>query len=156
MLRKQGKLQQAAQGRPLVVYVEDEPLNADVARAKLERDYELVVATTDQEACAVLRREPRIHAILMDIQLKGSVLNGMDLALLVRGHSPRQELPSYARDLPVARLKDTPLFFLTAYGSGLKPEELAHIGANGIVAKPVDFVRLSSAIVKATMRAIAT
>ena len=69
--------------RELVLYVEDEAENRDVARLRLERDYELCFAATDEEACQILKdRGADIAAVLMDIQLKGSALDGIQLTVI--------------------------------------------------------------------------
>jgi len=42
-------------------------------------------AQTDVQACEILAAEaPRIAAVLMDIELQGSALSGIDLTMLIR------------------------------------------------------------------------
>jgi len=139
--------------KPVILYVEDEEANAEVAEARLSRDYQLVIAENDQRACAILASDQEFYAILMDIQLQGSRLTGLDLARLVRGRPLEAPLPPYAQ-LVRPRTK-VPMFFVTAYGSRYSSEELASIGVTGTVAKPVDFVRLSMALARAAVSSIA-
>jgi len=88
--------------RPRVLYVEDDPLNVEVAVASFELDYEVLCATNDEAACALLRAEgARLLAILLDVQLQGSKLNGIELCNLIRGRGEREL--SYTKMCPFWR-----------------------------------------------------
>lgn len=131
--------------REVVLYVEDEAENRDVASLRLRRSYELLLATTDEEACTILReRGAGLVAILMDIQLKGSVLDGIDLVRLVRGTLPDAKKPRWAEGVPQLSV---PIFFVTAYGSRYSEAELLAVGAQKLVTKPVNFSELTLALV---------
>jgi serine/threonine protein kinase len=131
--------------RELVLYVEDEPENRDVAELRLKRSYELLLASTDEEACAILReRGADLAAILMDIQLKGSQLDGIELVRLVRGTLADNKKPAFAKSVPVL---DVPILFVTAYGSRYAEPELLAAGAQKLVTKPVNFAELTLALV---------
>jgi CheY-like chemotaxis protein len=135
--------------RPLqqVLYVEDEEDNRQVATLRLAGKYELLLASSDREACRLLTvHGPRLVAVLMDIQLKGSLLDGMQLTRLLRGRLPVAAQPEYARGVPT--LPELPVIFVTAYGSRYSSEELEQAGGNELIAKPVDFVRLMSALTR--------
>ena len=130
--------------RELVLYVEDEEPNFEVAELRLSKGYELLWARTDQEACDALRKHAaRLTAILMDIQLKGSVLDGMQLTQLVRGTLPITARPKFAHDVPVL---DTAIFFVTAYADVYPEAKLLRLGGDRLITKPVDFAALSLAL----------
>lgn len=137
--------------RELVLYVEDEPENRDVAELRLRRSYDLLLAATDQEACEIVKtRGHELAAILMDIQLKGSVLDGIALVKLIRGTLPTAGLLAFARDVPV--LASTPILFVTAYGARYSEPELLAAGAQKLVTKPVNFSDLTLALVDLHLR----
>src|SRR5688572_33120334 len=80
--------------RDLVLYVEDNDDNWHVAKLRLSDGYELVRAVDAREACRVLRaRGAELSAVLMDIELRGSDLNGLELTELLRGKRPRGSAP---------------------------------------------------------------
>lgn len=131
--------------RPLL-YVEDNDDNWAVAQLRLGDRFELIRAATDREACASLTKDgQRLCAILMDIELQGSRLNGIDITRLIRGINQRVDLPEYAKTVP--RL-DTPLIFITAYNQVHPEEELKAAGGDMVMAKPVDFRALNMALMK--------
>lgn len=135
--------------RPLqkVLYVEDEEDNRQVASLRLQGKYDLLLAASDREACHLLTLHgPQLVAVLMDIQLKGSLLDGMQLTRLLRGRLPVASQPEYARHVP--SLPTLPVIFVTAYGSRYSSEELEQAGGNELIAKPVDFVRLMGALTR--------
>ena len=81
----------------------------------------------------------------MDIELRGSELNGVDLAKLIRGRSADfQQVPAYARELPT--LPQTSIIFVTAYGAKYTDDQLLAAGGDKVIAKPVDFGALSVAL----------
>jgi len=131
---------------PLVLYVEDNDANWDVVRLRLGRSYGLIHARTDREACELLTREHgKLAAVLMDIELAGSKLNGIQLTRLIRGALPQAEIPYYAATVPSSKV---PILFVSAYGSAYRNDELLAAGANDVLAKPVDFTRLSLALTR--------
>lgn len=138
--------------KPTVLYVEDDEGNIEVAELRLGKRYRLLVARTDQEACDLLRREGTgLQAILMDLELKGSQLDGLALTRLVRGRPLVGDLPAFAQGLPKV---DAPVFIVTAYASAHPPPTISDAGAESFFAKPVDFVKLSLAIANASAKAV--
>ena len=130
--------------RPKLLYVEDEPENFNVAELRLKRKYELIWARDDRTACDLLKVcGGSFAAILMDIELKGSSLSGLDLIRLIRGSPPTQPLPPYARDIPAL---EVPIIVTTAYGDRFPENDLLSLGATHYAPKPVDFVKLSLAL----------
>ncbi len=139
----------SAEPRPLVLYVEDGEENRQVAAVNLGTRFHLLFATDDREACAVLTRSGKaLSVILMDIELQGSILSGIELCKLIRGKLDRATLPDYARDVPVL---DTPVLFITAFGSSANKNEALQAGGNDLLAKPVDFISLRLAMIKLNM-----
>jgi len=140
--------------KPLLLYVEDEEENWHITQVRLRDRYHLVRAADDQEACRLAHSVgSKLYAILMDIQLKGSKLDGIQLCRLFKGKlSPEQraELPPYAQGVPELQ---APLFFVTAYGARYQEEELKAAGATWLITKPVDFVRLTLALANVSAKA---
>lgn len=133
----------------LVLYVEDEVENREVTALRLRDRFELLWATNDREVCAIIHRfHNKLYAILMDIQLKGSQLDGIQLVRILRGE-PLSHLPPYAQGLPTL---DIPIIFVTAYGARYTEEQLLAFGGTHVVTKPVDFVNLTLALANAHAR----
>jgi CheY-like chemotaxis protein len=128
----------------LILYVEDEDENWLVAELLLRRSYNLLRARDDREACALINeKRDAIEAVLMDIQLAGSVLDGLKLTRLLKGRLGASEMPSYAR---MVRKIDVPVIFVTAYGSRYTESDLIASGGDAMLPKPVDFVQLTSTL----------
>ena len=136
--------------RDHVLYVEDEFANWQVANLRLQSSYVLSWAKSDEEACELLRKQ-EFYAILLDVQLRGSTLDGLQLAQVIRGRPLSEPLPEYAKDLP-DRIRDVPIIFVTAFGNTLPEEELRGIGEEPIIGKPVNFTQLALALVDAHLR----
>ncbi len=132
--------------RELILYVEDDEDNWDIAELRLAKHYDLVRARNDEQACRFLReRHQDVDLILMDIELRGSELNGLELTELMRGNTlpERRLIPSYARNLsPVSK----PVIFVTAHGARFTPVRLLLSGADKVIPKPVDFADLQAAV----------
>jgi CheY-like chemotaxis protein len=137
-------LVQATRRRDLVLYVEDNDDNWHIAQLRLGDGYELVRAATAREACALLiARGPEFAAVLMDIELRGSELNGVEIVELLRGKRPRASAPDFARQLPAIA---APIIFVTAHGAKYGDDLLLAAGGDKVIAKPVDFGALSLAL----------
>jgi CheY-like chemotaxis protein len=130
--------------RDLVLYVEDNDDNWHIAQLRLSDGYELVRAANAREACQLLiERGSQFSAVLMDIELRGSELNGVELVELLRGKRPRAMAPDFARTLPAVA---APIIFVTAHGAKYPDEQLLAAGGDKVIAKPVDFAALSIAL----------
>jgi CheY-like chemotaxis protein len=139
--------------RELLLYVEDDDDNWIVAEARLKHAYEVVRARSSQQACReIVQRGSEICAILMDIELRGSDLNGVELTELIRGRSTRASLPDYARNVPVLT---TPVLFVTAHGAKYSDAALMHAGGNKVIPKPVNFGDLNIALTQLHLERIA-
>lgn len=136
----------------LVLYVEDDRDNREVASARLDKNYDLLLADDDREACEVLcKKGTDLALVLMDIELKGSRLNGIDLTRLIRGKLDSRSIPSYAKSVPQLRV---PILFVTAYGRNYNRAELLLAGGDDVIQKPVDFIELHAAMTRAYLNRI--
>jgi CheY-like chemotaxis protein len=133
-----------APAKPLLLYVEDDDDNWAVARMRLTDRYDITRASNAREACDILaRRGPEFTAILMDIELQGSEINGIQLTEFLRGAS-RATAPSYLAGVPV--LHATTIIFVTAHGAAFEGGQLEKAGGDRVIGKPVDFKALNLAI----------
>lgn len=136
--------------RRRILYVEDDIDIWNVTRYKLRAKYDLVHAASDKEACRLLSEEGEtFHAVLMDIELKGSALNGLQLVQILRGTLPADERPAYAQQMPVSHV---PVIMLSAYVGAYKEAELLALGADRALSKPVDFVDLTMALTELNLK----
>ncbi len=132
-----------------VLYVEDETPNWEVVELRLGKRFKLQWARSSEEACDRIRAQKGEYlAILMDIQLSGSALDGVALTRALRGKTDQASLPAFARGLPKI---DCPLFFVTAYGDLYPPNELTAAGGDGWMPKPVDFLKLMMLLSRASV-----
>lgn len=131
--------------RELLLYVEDDDANWGVAELRLSQGYELIRAASAAEACRVVRaRGAELAGILMDIELRGSDLNGVELTRLLRGKPSTHVLPAYARE--TLALPHVPIIFVTAHGAKYSDSDLMLAGGDKVIPKPVDFGALSLAL----------
>jgi CheY-like chemotaxis protein len=127
-----------------ILYVEDDDDNYLVAELRIGKRYRLVRARDAEETCRVVRsRGEHLRAILMDIELRGSDLNGIELAQLVRGMLGESRLPDYAVALPKLSV---PVLFVTAHGAKYDEPRLRAMGGDRLITKPVDFGELELAL----------
>ena len=138
-----------------VLYVEDEAPNWEVVELRLGKRFKLQWARSSEEACQRIQAQKGGYlAILMDIQLSGSSLDGIALTRALRGKTDQSKLPAFARGLPKI---ECPIFFVTAYGSLYAGNELTEAGGDGWMPKPVDFLKLMMLLSRASvMRALET
>jgi CheY-like chemotaxis protein len=135
--------------RAVVLYVEDEAPNREVATFRLRDRCELYCADSSRSACALVRQlGGRLNAVLMDIQLRGSDLDGIALTKLIRGGLRPKDRPPYAAGMPIVTV---PIFFMTAYGDRYSEKELLDAGGTQVLHKPVDFVALMGAMARAAV-----
>jgi CheY-like chemotaxis protein len=132
--------------KSVILYVEDDAVNQQIACARLGKKYDILLASNDREACKTLSdHHATIIVVLMDIELQGSKLNGIDLTRLFRGKLPANERPLYTESVPTI---DVPILFVTAYGQRFNQNELLEAGADNVIAKPIDFVQLQTAMTR--------
>ncbi len=132
-----------------ILYVEDEDINWEVTQLALKDHHHIERAKTDFEAFSVLRRNI-YDLILMDIQLSGSKLNGIEITRVLK-QVDGAPAPSYAQGIDA---RDTPVVFVTAYTARYTRAELLQAGGNEAAYKPVDFVRLQLVIARLLVKHI--
>lgn len=153
MLNEKASKMASKTNKPCLLYVDDDPSNIVVMEMRLENHYEVLSATSDREACALLRSHgDRMALVLMDIQLIGSQLDGIDLARLIRGTLDEKKKHGFAQNVPVR--EDLPILFVTAYGEQHDLATLFAAGGSAVIAKPVDFIKLSRAMTRHHLKTV--
>jgi CheY-like chemotaxis protein len=136
--------------RELLLYVEDDDDNWEVAEFRLAETYDMLRASTAEQACEILRtRGHEIDLVLMDIELRGSDLNGVELTALMRGNNRARDLPAYARGLPIV---SKPVVYVTAHGKRYTNVALMLSGADQVITKPVNFDELRAALTSLALK----
>lgn len=136
----------------VVLYVEDEAANWEVTELRLRGRFTLIWARSAEEACTAIRaHDGKFHAVLMDLQLKGSQLDGLQLTALLKHRPLGFDVPEFARNLPTV---DSPIFFVTAFGAVHGEQRLQEVGGDAYVPKPVDFVKLSNLLASTAARRV--
>ena len=133
--------------KPPILYVEDENTNWEIASLSLSDRYRVTRAKNSQEAFDLIRYN-QFEVILMDIQLMGSDLNGIEITQLLKGLTTNASL-SYTKDVTV---KETPIIFVTAYSARYTKQDLVQAGGDDLITKPVDFTRLTLAMSRLMVR----
>jgi len=134
-------------GRQQILYVEDEDMNWEVTHLSLRDKFTLTRAATAEEAFEILGKK-KFDLILMDIQLSGSSLNGIEITQILKGLAA-QSTPNFARG---ADCQGARIIFVTAYSARYTKDELLEAGGDDLITKPVDFTRLSLAISRLLVR----
>ena len=126
----------AAAHEPLrILLVEDNALNAAVARLHMGRmGHELTVAASAHEAWGILARE-RFAVVLMDIEMPE--VDGITAARTIRAGGPP--------DAPVLD-PGVPIIAVTAHALEDMRQECLEAGMNGFVPKPINFKVLRDAL----------
>ncbi len=133
--------------KPLILYVEDDDTNWDLSNVALSERYRVVRARNAREAFSLLSERP-FDLILMDIELSGSSLNGIEITqVLKKVPSAPQPVPA-----PMVEVDGTPIIFVSAYSAQYSKKDLLNAGGDDLVTKPVDFTRLSLAMSRMMVR----
>lgn len=143
----------SSNAKPLVLYVEDDADTFKLAQLRLQAKYELINAGSDRQACELLvKRGTELFAVLMDIELQGSLLDGLALVKAIRGLTPKNTLPVWAQGLP--SLPHLPIIVMTAYVTRYSEPEVKALGASHFLTKPIDFMRLNLALAQANIQSV--
>ncbi len=113
---------------PRILYVEDNETNFVIARSILSKDFEVDWAPSSDQAIDKLE-STAYDLILMDIELSGSAMSGLDLT---------QELRSGRFDRTEQRLSDLPIIIVTGYTAAYSETDLLGLGANAMLHKPIE------------------
>ncbi|MFO0598727.1 MAG: response regulator [Myxococcaceae bacterium] len=139
--------------KPLIVYVEDDLDSFRLTQLRLQAKYELLHAPNDADACALVQKHAdQLYAILMDIELQGSLLDGLQLSRLIRGLSVSGAVPAYAKQMP--KLPHVPIIVMTAYVTKYSEADVKQHGASQLLTKPIDFTRLNLALAQANIQSV--
>ena len=118
----------AGEESPKILYVEDDETNFDIARSILSQGFDVDWASSSDQAIDKLGSRS-YDLLLMDIELSGSAMSGLDLT---------QELRSGRFDRTEQRLSELPIIIVTAYTAAYSENELLSIGANAMLYKPIE------------------
>ena len=123
-----GSTRPSTEQAPKILYVEDNEMNFDIARTILNTSFNVDWASSSDQAIDKLE-EVTYDLVLMDIELSGSALSGIDLT---------QELRSGRFDTDGRRLSELPIIIVTAYTAAYSEAELLGLGANAMLYKPME------------------
>jgi len=142
----------AASSKPVVLYVEDDGDTFKLAQLRLQQRYELINAPSDVEAAELLSKHgDSLYAVLMDVELQGSAMDGLSLVRSIRGMT-QPGAPGYSRKIPV--MPHLPIIVMTAYVTRYSEPEVKALGANHFLTKPIDFTRLNLALAQANIQSV--
>ena len=130
-MNSQSEQERSSEGMVRVLYVEDNEANWAIANITLRKSYYLEHATNSDQAMELLNNR-RFDLILMDIELKGSKLDGIQIT-----RSIRKSGMSYEK---------IPIIFVTAYSARYSRADLLAAGGDDLVEKPVDFPKLQASM----------
>lgn len=120
----------SAASRPLVLVADDVPENRQLFALYLRADYEVVTASTAEEAIATLR-ERRFDAALLDINYGGG-MDGFDAIRVIRQDPVLASIPAAA---------------LTAHVAPEDRDQCLRAGFDLFLAKPVRRAEMKEALV---------
>lgn len=106
--------------RPVILVVEDNPLNLALLQQILEEHYDLISAT-DGESGIALAVTHRPDLMLMDLSLPR--LDGWAATRILRQHERTREIPIVA---------------VTAHAGKADADQALEAGCNAVVTKPID------------------
>ncbi len=133
-----------ADGRALVLYVDVDDATFEASNERLRRAYKLLRAKQDREACELIRAHHReLVAVAMDVDMPGSVLDGILLTRVLRGRVPSQAMPPFARNLPAL---DVPIVLVTERAGSYSEQEMVRYGGDRLMRKPVEIHKLTLTI----------
>ena len=130
-----------ADGRALVLYVDVDDASFEESSERLRRAYKLLRARGDRDACAALRNHHHeLVAVLLDVDMPGSILDGILLTRILRGRVPDAAVPPFARNLPAI---DVPIVLVTGREESYSDQEMVRYGGDRLITKPVEIHKLT-------------
>ena len=118
--KKQQKVIQKIEGKPVILIVEDNPDNMITAKAILEDKYTILEAVDGTQGILMAKKHTP-HLILMDIALPG--IDGIETFKAIRN---------------IGQLAHIPVIALTASAMTMDRESILSHGFDGYIAKPID------------------
>jgi len=106
---------------PLVLVVEDNPVNLELVSALLEEHACETLAATTGDAALHLLRQSRPNLVLVDVQLPG--MSGYEVARLIKADPA---------------LADIPVVALTAHAMAHEDVRAREAGCDAFLTKPID------------------
>lgn len=132
-----------ADGRALVLYVDLDDESFEATSERLRRAYKLVRAQKDREACDAIREHHQhLVAVLLDVDMPGSILDGILLTRILRGRVPAMAVPPFARNLPELGVPIVLVTETQSYAS----EDMRRYGGDRLMQKPVEIHKLTLAL----------
>lgn len=133
-----------ADGRAPVLYVDVDDGSFEETSYRLRQAYELLRAQKDREACELIRaRHRELVAVVLDVDMPGSVLDGILLTRILRGRVPPQAVPPFARNLPAL---DIPIVLVTGRRDSYADVDMRRYGGDRLIQKPVEIHKLTLTI----------
>ncbi|MFK7992143.1 MAG: two-component system response regulator [Sandaracinaceae bacterium] len=130
-----------ADGRARVLYVDVDDASFEESTERLRRAYKLVRAQKDREACTILREHHQeLVAVLLDVDMPGSVLDGILLTRILRGRVPDVAVPPFARNLPSL---DVPIILVTQRPESYDERDMVRYGGDRLMVKPLEIHKLT-------------
>lgn len=128
-----------------VLVVEDDPINRMILKKRLGMDGHTVLQTMNgEEGVQKFDIESnQIDCILMDLRMP--ICNGQDACRRIRAMEVERKATGKHADRPASHVLNgrVPIFAVSATLSPDMREEVAQIGMDGWILKPVDFARLN-------------
>ena len=116
----------------------------DETSTRLRAAYKVVRAQKDREACAAIREHhTKLVAVLLDVDMPGSILDGILLTRILRGRVPSMGVPPFARNLPAL---DVPIVLVTHRPDSYAAEDMRRYGGDRLMRKPVEIHKLTLAL----------
>ena len=135
-----------ADGRALVLYVDQDDTSVQASSDRLRHAYKLLRARHDRDACELIRAHHRdLVAVLLDVDMPGSVLDGILLTRILRGRVPTQAVPPFARNLPAL---DVPIVLVTERPESYSEQEMVRYGGDRLMHKPMEIHDLTLTLVE--------
>lgn len=105
--------------KPIILVVDDEPVNIQILASLLNREYEVKVASEGRAALAIAARTPQPDLILLDIMMPG--MDGFEVCKHLKAD---------------AHTRDIPVIIVTAAGAESEAR-CFELGAADFIAKPL-------------------
>lgn len=109
-----------------LLIVEDDESTINIYKYALKKYFEITAARTSEEFHAVLENE-QYNLFIMDLSLRGSTSDGIDLVQELR------KIDTYKR---------TPIFVITGHALNFEEQRSIDAGATGFMRKPIDLKKL--------------
>jgi len=133
-----------ADGRALVLFVDIDDAHFEQTSERMRKAYKLVRAQKDREACELIREHHEdLVAVLLDVDMPGSILDGILLTRILRGRVPAMGVPPFARNLPSL---DVPIILVTSRSESYADEDMRRYGGDRLMQKPLEIHKLTLAL----------